>query len=158
MRPHPDYLAPMARNIHHHGPGPSQRQLRVGELIRRTLSELLLRGEIHDPELNRLSITVAEVRASPDLRVATAYVMPLGGKHRGEALELLKRNRGELRRAVFRALKLKHSPELRFEIDETFDRMDATRALFAREDVRRDLDGAPDADKDDDDDKDEDRS
>lgn len=120
--------------------GPSQRQLRVGELIRRTLSDILTRGEIHDPELNRLSITVAEVRASPDLRVATAYVMPLGGTHRDEAMEALKRNRAELRRVLSKELTLRFAPELRFEIDETFDRMDATRRLFESEDVRRDLD------------------
>jgi ribosome-binding factor A len=120
--------------------GPSQRQLRVGELIRRTLSDVLAKGDVHDPELNRLSITVAEVRTSPDLRVATAYVMPLGGGHRDEAIAALKRNRPELRRAVSRALTLKFSPELRFEIDDTFDRMDATRRIFESEAVRRDLD------------------
>lgn len=120
--------------------GPSQRQLRVGELIRRTLSEVLAKGDVHDPELNRLSITVAEVRASPDLRVATAYVMPLGGTERDAAMEALKRNRPELRRAISKVLTLKFSPELRFEIDETFDRMDATRRLFESEAVRRDLD------------------
>jgi len=129
----------MAKNPHHSGSGPSQRQLRVGELIRRTLSEVLARGEVHDPELNRLSITVAEVRTSPDLRVATAYVMPLGGEHREEAIEALSRNRAELRRAVSKAVTLKFSPELRFVIDETFDRMDETRRLFSREDVRRDI-------------------
>ncbi len=129
----------MAKNAHHSGSGPSQRQLRVGELIRRTLSEVLARGEVHDPELNRLSITVAEVRTSPDLRVATAYVMPLGGEHRKEAIAALARNRAELRRAVSRAVTLKFSPELRFVIDETFDRMDETRRLFSREDVRRDI-------------------
>ena len=129
----------MAKNPHHSGSGPSQRQLRVGELIRRTLSEVLTRGEVHDPELNRLSITVAEVRTSPDLRVATAYVMPLGGEHRKEAIEALVRNRAELRRAVSKAVTLKFSPELRFVIDETFDRMDETRRLFSREDVRRDI-------------------
>ena len=120
--------------------GPSQRQLRVGELIRRTLSDVLAKGDVHDPELNRLSITVAEVRTSPDLRVATAYVMPLGGAEREAAMEALKRNRPELRRAVSKALTLKFAPELRFEIDETFDRMDATRRLFESEAVRRDLD------------------
>ena len=120
--------------------GPSQRQLRVGELIRRTLSEVLAKGDIHDPELNRLSITVAEVRTSPDLRVATAYVMPLGGGEREAAMDALRRNRPELRRAVSKALTLKFSPELRFEIDDTYDRMDATRRLFESEAVRRDLD------------------
>jgi ribosome-binding factor A len=127
--------------------GPSQRQLRVGELIRRTLSEALQRGEVHDPELNRLSITVSEVRASPDLKVATAYVLPLGGEGRKEALALLNRNRGELKRAVGRALTLKFTPELRFVLDETFDRLDESRRLFADDRVRRDLDG-PDAAED----------
>ena len=76
----------MAKSRFHDGPGPSQRQLRVGELIRRRLSEVLARGEIHDPDLNAMSITVGEVRASPDLKVATAYVLPLGGKDRDAAI------------------------------------------------------------------------
>lgn len=120
--------------------GPSQRQLRVSELIRRTLSDVLAHGDVHDPELNRYSITVAEVRVSPDLRIATAFVMPLGGDNRDDALLALRRNRNELRRAVTRALTLKFSPDLRFEIDDTFDRMDATRRLFESEAVRRDID------------------
>ena len=100
----------MARNRIHEGSGPSQRQLRVAELIRRTLSEVLQRGDIHDPELNRLSITVGEVRVSPDLKVATAFVVPLGGEHQDDMFTLLERNRGELRRAVSKNLTLKYSP------------------------------------------------
>lgn len=123
-----------------HGRGPSQRQLRVAELIRRTLSDVLMRGDIHDPDLNGMSITVGEVTTSPDLKVATAYVLPLGGGNREAMLAALNANRSELRRAVNKALTLKFSPELRFRIDETFDRMDDTRALFGRDDVRRDLD------------------
>ncbi len=123
------------------GPGPSQRQLRVSELIRRRLSDVLNHGDIHDPDLNRLSITVGEVRCSPDLRVATAYVLPLGGQHREEALEALRRNRSEIRRVVSRGLQLKFAPEIRFAIDETFDRLDDTRRMFSDENVRRDLDG-----------------
>jgi ribosome-binding factor A len=123
-----------------HGGGPSQRQLRVGELIRRTLSDVLTRGDVHDPELNRLSITVGEVRTSPDLKIATVYVMPLGGGERREAIDALKRNRGELRRALMRDMTLKYAPDLRFVIDETFDQMDATRRLFDQEQVRRDID------------------
>ena len=134
----------MAKNIHHDGRGPSQRQLRVGELIRRTLSDVLSRGDIHDPDLNRLSITVGEVRTSPDLRIATADVLPLGGDNRDEALAALRRNRGELRRAVSKELTLKFSPEIKFEIDETFDRLDDTRRLFEQENVRRDLDRTED--------------
>lgn len=122
------------------GGGPSQRQLRVGELIRRRLSEVLSRGEVHDPELNALSITVGEVRTSPDLRVATAWVLPLGGRDPEAALSALRRNRGELRRLVTKGLALKFSPELRFAIDETFDKLDETRRLFSEETVRRDID------------------
>ncbi|WP_290689767.1 MULTISPECIES: 30S ribosome-binding factor RbfA [unclassified Haematobacter] len=134
----------------HRGSGPSQRQLRVGELIRRTLSEVLARGDIHDPDLSRMSITVAEVSTSPDLHVATAYVMPLGGAGQEEALAALRRNRHELRRLVASGLSLKFAPELRFALDETFDRMDETRRLFARDDVRRDLETDEDEDRDDD--------
>ena len=130
----------MAKNRFHDGAGPSQRQLRVGELIRRTLSEVLARGDVHDPDLNRLSIPVGEVRASPDLRVATAFVLPLGGKGQDEVLGLLARNKAELRRLVAKKLTLKFSPELRFRLDETFDRMDDTRRMFDQAAVRRDLD------------------
>ncbi|WP_224816321.1 30S ribosome-binding factor RbfA [Hasllibacter sp. MH4015] len=129
----------MARNSHHDGPGPSQRQLRVGELIRRTLSSVLSRGEVHDPALNGMSITVAEVRTSPDLKIATVYVMPLGGGDRDAAIDALKRNKGELRRALGKDLTLKYAPDLRFVIDETFDRMDETREMLSRAEVRRDV-------------------
>lgn len=131
----------MAKNRFHDGPGPSQRQLRVGELIRRTLSEVLMRGDIHDPELNRLSVTVGEVRTSPDLKVATAYVLPLGGEGRDDVIALLARNQSELRRIIGKKVALKFSPELRFRLDETFDRLDEARRLFAQSDVRRDVEG-----------------
>ncbi len=122
------------------GSGPSHRQLRVGELLRRRLSEVLARGEVHDPELNALSITVGEVRATPDLKTATAWVMPLGGRGADHALEVLARNRGEIRRAVIKGLELKFAPEFRFVLDETFDRLDETRRLLSDETVRRDID------------------
>jgi len=130
----------MAKNRFHDGPGPSQRQLRVGELIRRTLSEVLARGDVHDPDLNRMSITVGEVRTSPDLKVATAFVLPLGGHGRDEALSKLRENRHEIRRQLAKNMSLKYAPELRFQIDETFDQMDETRRLFAQDTVQRDLD------------------
>jgi ribosome-binding factor A len=129
----------MAKNKFHTGPGPSQRQLRVGELIRRRLSDVLMHGDVHDPDLNRLSITVGEVRTSPDLKVATAFVLPLGGDKAEEALEALNRNRAELRRIVAKGLALKYSPQLRFVLDDTFDRMDATRRMFSEERVQRDI-------------------
>ncbi len=138
----------MATSRFSQGPGPSQRQLRVGELIRRTLSEVLQRAEVHDPELNALSITVSEVRASPDLKVATAFVLPLGGQGRELALTALRRNKAELRHHIAKAMTLKYAPDLKFVIDESFDRMDAARRMFTDERVRRDLD-ADDPDRED---------
>jgi ribosome-binding factor A len=134
----------MAKNKFHDGPGPSQRQLRVGELIRRTLSDVLMQGDVHDPELNGMSITVSEVRTSPDLKIATVYVLPLGGGRREEAIKALARNKGELRRQITKQMNLKYAPDLRFVIDETFDKMDETRALFQQDKVRQDLDGGGD--------------
>ncbi len=129
----------MAKNKFHDGPGPSQRQLRVGELIRRTLSDVLMQGDVHDPELNALSITVSEVRASPDLKIATAYVLPLGGDKREEAIQALARNKHELRRAIGKEMSLKYAPDLRFLIDDTFDKLDESRRLFSQDKVRQDL-------------------
>lgn len=129
----------MGKNQHQDGPGPTQRQLRVGELIRRTLAQVLAQGDIHDPELNRLSVTVGEVRTSPDLKIATAYVMPLGGQGRDEVVALLARNKHELRRMIGKKVGLKFTPDLRFRLDDTFDRMDETRAMFAQDNVRRDI-------------------
>ncbi|QYK42447.1 MAG: 30S ribosome-binding factor RbfA [Paracoccaceae bacterium] len=126
--------------------GPSQRQLRVGELIRRTLSEVLGRAEVHDPDLNTMSITVGEVRVSPDLKVATVHVMPLGGTGVETAIAALARNRGELRRRVAAVLALKFAPDLRFRPDETFDALDATRRLFADDRVQRDIAAGREAD------------
>ena len=139
----------MAQNRSSRASGPSQRQLRVGELIRRTLSEVLMRGEVHNDTLGAMSITVGEVRVSPDLRIATAFVLPLGGEGAAEALAALNRSKGELRHHVAKAMTLKFAPELRFVLDETFDRMDATRRLLADERVQRDI-----AKRDDDDDGD----
>ncbi len=120
-------------------PGPSQRQLRVGETIRRALADVLVRGELHEPDLDGVAITVGEVRCSPDLKIATAFVLPLGGRDAERVLTALNRARGELRRQVTRAVSLKFSPELRFKLDETFDRMDDTRRMLGETRVRRDL-------------------
>ena len=120
-------------------PGPSQRQLRVGETIRRALADILMRGVLHEPDLDGVAITVGEVRCSPDLKVATAFVLPLGGRDTERVLAALDRARGELRRQVTRAVGLKFSPELRFKLDETFDRIDDTRRMLGEARVRRDL-------------------
>ena len=141
----------MSKNRTSSGDGPTQRQLRVGELIRRTLSDVLNRAEIHDPDLNRMSITVGEVRCSSDLKVATVYVMPLMGSVKvEEAIAALARNKYELRRHVSAQLTLKYAPDLRFRPDGTFDQLDETRRLFSDERVRRDLD-QPDAEDEGDD-------
>ncbi len=130
----------MAKNANRNGKAPTQRMLRVGEMIRRTLSEILQRGDVHDEELARMSITVGEVRMSPDLSIATAFILPLGGKGKEEALAALRRNRHEVRHLVVKGGTMKFAPELRFEIDGTFDQIDATRALLAEDHVRQDLD------------------
>ena len=129
----------MAKNKFSDGNGPSQRQLRVGELIRRALSDILMQGAIHDPDLNRISVTVSEVTASPDLKIATAYVCPLGGQGGEDLIALLAKNKSEIRRSISKKLTLKYTPDLRFRIDETFDRMDETRRLFSQENIKRDL-------------------
>ena len=129
----------MAKNKFNDNSGPSQRQLRVGELIRRALSEILMQGVIHDPDLNRISVTVSEVSASPDLKIATAYVCPLGGEGGEDLIALLAKNKSEIRRSISKKLTLKYTPDLRFRLDETFDRMDETRRLFSQENIKRDL-------------------
>ena len=129
----------MAKNKLNDNFGPSQRQLRVGELIRRALSEILMQGIIHDPDLNRISVTVSEVTASPDLKIATAYVCPLGGEGGEDLIALLAKNKSEIRRSISKKLTLKYTPDLRFRLDETFDRMDETRRLFSQENIKRDL-------------------
>ena len=129
----------MAKNKFNDNSGPSQRQLRVGELIRRALSEILMQGIVHDPDLNRISVTVSEVTASPDLKIATAYVCPLGGEGGEDLIALLAKNKSEIRRSISKKLTLQYTPDLRFRLDETFDRMDETRRLFSQENIKRDL-------------------
>ena len=136
----------MSKPRHQTHSGPSQRQLRVGELIRRTLSDVLNRAEVHDPVLNTMSITVGEVRVSPDLKVATVHVMPLGGGDVEAAIAALARNKYELRRRVASEMTLKYAPDLRFRPDETFDALDETRRMFADAKVQRDIAAADDDD------------
>ena len=143
---HTPYMGRMAKNSFQGKDGPSTRQLRVGELIRRTMSQLLQRGEIHDPDLQRMSITVGEVRMTPDLSIATCFVLPLGGKDADLAIAALARNKGELRHLISKDVKLKVTPDMRFRIDDMYDRMDATRAMFAEDRVAKDV-AAPDSDE-----------
>ena len=128
----------MAKHTSSQAPG--QRQLRVGEMIRRNLSQILSQGAIHDPDLNAMSITVGEVAVSNDLKVATAYVMPLmGGASVEAAIAALARNKHELRMLIAAGMTLRYAPEIRYRPDETFDRMDAARKLFADPVVQRDI-------------------
>jgi ribosome-binding factor A len=119
--------------------GPSQRQLRVAELIRHALSEMLTRGEIHDDVLAAHVVTVPEVRMSPDLRLATIYIMPLGGKDTDAVLVALERNRRYIRGEIAEAVNLKFAPDIRFLADETFDEVDRIDQLLASDRVRKDL-------------------
>ena len=141
-------MGPMAKNKFHDGPGPSQRQLRVGELIRRTLADVLARGDVHDPDLNRMSITVGEVSTTPGHKIATAEVHPHGGAGPGAGHTHKGRPPGERRRAGSKKLTLKFAPDLRFQLDETFDRMDDTRRLFAQDVVRDDVEREDDVHRD----------
>jgi ribosome-binding factor A len=119
--------------------GGSQRQLRVGELIRHELADMLTRGEIHDPVLEAHLITVPEVRMSPDLRLATVYVMPLGGRDGKEVLGAFDRNKRYVRGEIARRVNLKFAPELRFRIDERFDEAERIEKLLRTPVVQRDL-------------------
>ena len=132
----------MAKRNFDNTTGPSQRQLRVGELIRRTLADVLNRGDVHDPDLAHVSVTVGEVRTTPDLKLAHVFVLPLGGGNAETVIAALNRHKGELRRAVSKQMTLKYSPDLKFIYDATFDQMDETRRLLSQDTVQRDLDEA----------------
>src|SRR5512145_2561886 len=129
----------MANRQNHRKTGPSQRQLRVGELVRHALAEMLARGEIHDDVLASHVVTVSEVRMSSDLRLATIYIVPLGGKDLGPVLSALDRNRKYIRGEIAHAVNLKFAPEIRFLADETFDEAERIDRLLASDKVRRDL-------------------
>jgi ribosome-binding factor A len=119
--------------------GPSQRALRAGELIRHAIAELLTRGDVHDPVLQGHLITVPEVRMSPDLRLATIYVMPLGGKDVDEVLAALERHKKFLRGEIAHSVNLKFAPEIRFRKDERFEEAERIGKILATPQVQRDL-------------------
>ena len=118
--------------------GPTQRQQRVAELVRHALAEVLSRGDVQDPVLGKHVITIPEVRMSPDLKLATAYVMPLGGRDEDAVIKALEKNKVMLRKEVARRVALKFAPDLRFHRDETFDEADRITALLRTERVARD--------------------
>jgi ribosome-binding factor A len=124
---------------HHSGDQPSQRMLRVGELIRHVVSDLLSRGAVNDPVLDGHVISVPEVRMSPDLKLATVYVMPLGGKDVKPVIEALDRNRKFMRGEVAGKCTLRFAPDLRFRVDESFERGSRIDSILASPEVQRDL-------------------
>ena len=130
----------MARHQHRdHSGNASQRQLRVGELVRHAVADMLARGEVHDPVLEGHLITVPEVRMTPDLRLATVYVMPLGGRDQGEVLAALERNKRFLRGEIAHRVNLKFAPEIRFRKDERFEEAERIGKILATPQVKRDL-------------------
>lgn len=124
--------------------GPSQRQLRVGELVRRQLTDILIRGELHDPALAGASLVVSEAVSSNDLKTVTAYISVLGGKDEEAVLKALRVQSKPLRHEVMHGLNLKFAPALKFELDRSFDRMDETRRMFSDPKVAQDLDATDD--------------
>jgi ribosome-binding factor A len=132
----------MTRQKHHHrdqAPGGSQRQLRVGELIRHAIAELLTRGDIHDDTIASHLVTVPEVKMTADLRLATVYIMPLGGKDGQAVLAAFEKNKKYLRQEVAHRVNMKFAPDLRFRLDERFDEAERIDKLLRSPSVKRDL-------------------
>jgi ribosome-binding factor A len=119
----------------------------VGELVRHAVSEMLTRGDVHDPVIEGHLITVPEVRMTADLRLATIYVMPLGGRDRQEVLAALDRNKRYLRGEIARRINLKFAPDIRFLIDERFDEAERIEKLLRTPAVRRDIERSDDDDE-----------
>jgi len=134
----------MTRRHHQRDPGTShtlsQRQLRVGELVRHALADMLTRGAVHDPVIQGHLITVPEVRMTADLRLATIYVVPLGGRDAEAVLAALERNKRFLRGEIARRINLKFAPDVRFRLDERFDEAERIEKLLRMPAVQRDLD------------------
>jgi len=130
------------RHKHHRDNAPgsgSQRQLRVGELVRHALAEMLMRGDVHDPVLESHMITIPEVHMSPDLRLATVYVMPLGGRDANAVIGAFERNKKFLRGEIAHRVNLKFAPDIRFRVDERFEEAERIDKLLHSPEVARDL-------------------
>jgi ribosome-binding factor A len=120
-------------------PGGSQRQLRVGELVRHALADLLMRGEVHDPVIEGHLITIPEVRMTADLRLATVYIMPLAGRDTDDVIAAFERNKKFLRGEVAQQINLKFAPDLRFRVDDRFEEAARIDKLLRSPEVKRDL-------------------
>jgi ribosome-binding factor A len=121
------------------GPNASQRQLRVGELVRHAMAEMLTRGDVHDPVIEGHLITVPEVRMSPDLRLATIYVMPMGGRDAEQVVAAFERHKKFLRTEIAHRINLKFAPDIRFRVDDRFAEAERIEKLLRSPDVKRDL-------------------
>ncbi len=131
---------------------PGQRSLRVGEEIRHALARIFARGELRDPDLAEVTLTVTEVQVAPDLKSATAFVMPLAGRRAAEVMAALRRSAPYLRRAVGREVELRHVPDIAFALDTAFVHAGRIEAALNRPEVARDLAApGPGPDEDDDD-------
>ena len=117
----------------------SQRQLRVGELVRHALAEMLARGDVHDPVIERHMITIPEVRVTADLRLATIYVMPMGGRDTEDVLAAFERHKKFLRAELAHRINLKFAPDIRFRVDDRFAEAERIDKLLRSPDVKRDL-------------------
>jgi ribosome-binding factor A len=129
---------------------PAQRPLRVGEELRHALARIFARGELRDPDLADATLTITEVRVSPDLKSALAFVMPLAGARTAPTLAALRRSAPFLRRLLAREVRLRHAPEIEFVLDTSFDHATRIDAVMRRPEVERDL-GPRDPDEADDD-------
>jgi ribosome-binding factor A len=133
----------MARHRQHNRDSPSggsQRQLRVGELVRHALADMLTRGDVHDPVIERHMITIPEVRVTADLRLATIYVMPMGGRDAEQVVAAFERHKKYLRAEIAHRINLKFAPDIRFRIDDRFAEAERIDKLLRSPDVKRDLD------------------
>lgn len=129
----------MAKHHQRDTAAPSQRALRVGELVRHALADMLTRGDVHDPVLQTHPVTVPEVRMSPDLRLATIYVMPLGGKDEKDVIAALDRNKRYLRGEISHRVNLKFAPDIRFRLDDRFAEAERIERLLRAPEIKRDL-------------------
>ena len=132
----------MARHKHHRDQAPaggSQRQLRVGELVRHALADMLTRGDVHDPVIEAHMITVPEVRVTADLRLATVYLMPMGGRDAEEVVAAFERHKKFLRAEIAHRINLKFAPDIRFRVDDRFAEAERIERLLSSPDVKRDL-------------------
>ena len=131
----------MAKHKNHRdqSPGGSQRQLRVGELVRHAMAEMLTRGDVHDPLIEGHLITIPEVRMSPDLKLATIYVMPMGGRDASEVVAAFDKHKKYLRTEIAHRINLKFAPDIRFRVDDRFDEAERIENLLRTPAVQRDL-------------------